>query len=64
MTRSSERSTEADWDVAVTASVLLIVASRDTEGNAAAAEPQTGDEADEENDPAKSSSSLMDNSHA
>ena len=64
MTRSSKRSTEADWDVAVTAPVLLIVASRDAEGNTAATEPQTGDETDEENDPAKSSSSLMDNSHA
>mgnify|MGYP001297029333 CR=1 FL=1 len=50
LTRSSKRSTEADWDVAVTAPVLLIVASRDAEGNAAATEPQTGDEADEEND--------------
>ena len=64
MTRSSKRSTVADWDVAVRASVLLIIASRNAEGNTAATKPQTSDEADEEDDPAKTSSRLMNNSHA
>ena len=43
----------------MTASVFLIVASWNAEGNAAASKPQTADKADEEDDPGESSNRLM-----
>ena len=64
LTLSSKRSTVANCDVAVTASMLLIIASWNAERNAAASKPKSSDEADEEKDPAEASSSFVNYGHA
>ena len=60
ITLSSHWFTVANCVVAMAASMLLVIASWNTEWDAATAKPKTADEANEEENPSEASSSLVD----